>query len=121
MLYNRVKRMINESVDSEFVDVFENALEHFDQDEDVDEYDYEDAIRDECDSWFIYYQDAWDYLQDNNITDFDEAIDEWGAKDVCAIACYYFVEACMRELSEYWDEYAYSDEDPEEYNPEDDE
>ena len=79
--------------------VFDYVLDRFDEtDEDIDENDVYDAVYEECDSMFIYYSDAWDYLQDQCITDFTEAIDNVGAKNICGIACYYLEQEVLDSL-----------------------
>lgn len=45
---------------------------------------------------FIYYSDAWEYLQNADQTDFEDAFN-YGATDVCAIATYYM----LREYGVY--------------------
>lgn len=65
--------------------------------------DLDSAINDYCDTAFIYYDEAWDFLREENITDFTEAIDEFGAKTVCQIACYY-LENDIRNYTEEEDE-----------------
>lgn len=84
----------------------------------------EDEITEELYSYidFTCYSDAWDYLRDNQITDFSDAIQEFGATDVCSIACYY----CEQEINAYiyenfdWFE-DISNYEPEDYNPKEDE
>lgn len=60
--------------------------------EDVDEYDLRDEVLNEIDSQFIYYDDAWNYLQEQDITDFTNAIREFGCTDLMGIASYYVLE-----------------------------
>ena len=50
----------------------------------------------EVDREFIYYSDAFNYLMDNNITDFEDAFKEFGATNVCGIAYYY----CLNEVNQ---------------------
>lgn len=104
MLYEYVKRMIDESI-TDNIDIFENALKHFSEGDDITQEDFEDALREECDYMFTYYSDAWDYLIENNITDFEDAMYEWNATGVCSIACYYLTQSVFEELGGNWDEY----------------
>lgn len=60
--------------------------------DDVDEYDLRDEIMNEIDSQFIYYGDAWNYLQEQDITDFTNAIREFGCTDLMGIASYFVLE-----------------------------
>lgn len=48
---------------------------------------------------FIYYYDAFNYLQENNITDFKDAIDA-GYTDIVAIANHYFFENTAAEIDD---------------------
>ena len=95
MTYNELKdaiESVQHAVSDDACNVLDYILDRYsDEDEDIDEYDVYDAIIEECDSYLIYYSDAWEYLSSNNITDFDEAIAE-GNKDVCSIACYYLTQ-----------------------------
>ena len=77
--------------------VLDYVLDRFDGEEEIDEDDVYDAIREESDSYFIYYDDAYDYLRDNCITDFDEAIGD-GCTSVCSIAYYYLVQEIEENL-----------------------
>ena len=95
MRYEDLKNAI-ENASCDVSDVAETVLgyvlDRFDEDnEDIDEGEVYDAIREECDNYFTYYSDAWDYLQNNSITDFDEAIND-GFTGICGFAYYYLVE-----------------------------
>ena len=62
-----------------------------------------ELVWDYCDNEMIYYSQAFNYLMDNNITDFEESIKEFGCTNVCGIAFYYLyneVNAIIRELGE---------------------
>lgn len=50
-----------------------------------------DKVIDAISDYFIYYSDAFDYLQNQDITDFTEAI-EYGYKDICSIATFYLLK-----------------------------
>ena len=102
MRYEELKDAITNamiSVSPEASDVLQYVLDRYDEDsEDIDESSVYDAISEECDSMFTYYSDAWDYLRDNGITDFDEAINECGCTNVCSIAWYYLRQEVEGEL-----------------------
>ena len=49
--------------------------------------------------YFVYNFDAWDYLQENSIADFSDAISE-GYTDIVGIANYYFFENAVAEIDE---------------------
>ena len=92
MRYEELKDAIENagcSVSNVAQDVLVYVLDRFDEDDEIEEDDVYDAIRDECDSYFTYYSDAWDYLIDNNITDFEDAIRYGGCENVSSIAYYY--------------------------------
>lgn len=80
--------------------VLEYVLDRFSEyeytEDEIDEYEVWDAISEEIDSYFTYYSDAWDYLQDNSITDFEDAIRDGGCMDICSIA-YYYLDAEIRD------------------------
>lgn len=101
MLYEELKEAISNaqcSVSSVASDVLDNVLDRYDEDdEDIDEWDVWDAIDEEIDNYFIYYSDAWDYLQETGTTDFDEAIHE-GCTGICEFACYYLRDEIASEL-----------------------
>ncbi len=80
--------------------------------------DIQDNLYNYLDGEFIYYSDAFDYLTDNNITDFEDAIKNYGAYDVCSIACYCLEQEIMNFLYEQWDYYE-SEEDEEDEDEED--
>ena len=71
-------------------DIVDSVLDNIG--DDVDEYDIRDEIMNEIDSQFIYYDDAWNYLQEQDITDFTNAIREFGASDLMGIASYYVLQ-----------------------------
>lgn len=48
---------------------------------------------------FVYYSDAFEYLQNNNITDIKDAIDE-GYTDIVSIANYYYYQHSMEEIDD---------------------
>lgn len=47
---------------------------------------------------------CWEYLQNNNINNFEDAINEWGANDIEHIANYYFVKQHWEYLTYLLDE-----------------
>lgn len=86
----------NSSLSAQAYDIIDAVLDYVDEDvHEADYYDLEEAIQQEIDSQFIYYSDAWDYLQDNNITDFTDAINEYGVTDLVGIASYYLMQEIM--------------------------
>lgn len=101
MLYEELKEAISNaqcSVSSVASDVLDNVLDRYEEDdEDIDEWDVWDAIDEEIDNYFIYYSDAWDYLQETCTTDFEEAIHE-GHTGICGFACYYLRDEIAGEL-----------------------
>lgn len=78
--------------------VLDDFSEYEDIEDEIEECDVWDAIYQSVDDYFIYYSDAWDYLQEESITDFTEAIDNVGARDVCAIAYYYLQQEILDNL-----------------------
>lgn len=52
---------------------------------------------------FIYYSDAFDYLQEQNITSFKEAFNEGFGENVCTIATYYLEEEVWDFINHYID------------------
>lgn len=66
--------------------------------DEVDEYDLRDEVMNEIDSQFIYYDDAWNYLQEQNITDFTDAINEFGCTDLMGIATYYLLQEIDKQF-----------------------
>lgn len=72
----------------------------FSIDEEKAEFDFENLIFGEIDSSMIYYSDAWSYLQDNNITDFEDAIKEYEAYNITSIACYYLQQEVYELLND---------------------
>ena len=73
----------------------ENDLDDIDSEIYDLELDSDKVIEAICDH-FIYYADAWEYLQSTGQTDFEDAFN-YGAMDICAIATYYM----MREYGVY--------------------
>lgn len=56
---------------------------------DIDDLALDDEnIIDKINEHFVYYDDAWEYLQCSDITDFEEAFDN-GITDITGIATYY--------------------------------
>ena len=105
MKYAELRRLCDESLAGISEDIIDNILSGMDEDEEFDIEDIECRIDEELDSYFTYYSDAWEYLQDNNITDFEDAFYEWNATGICSIACYYAHGEVCSELEYYWDEY----------------
>lgn len=59
---------------------------------------FEDKLFEGIDDALIYYADSWDYLIDQKITDFSDAIGN-GCSALTSIAAYYLEE----ELMNFWD------------------
>lgn len=111
MKKSELKRLCDECLSGMCEDIISSVVDNMYDDQEYDSLDdLMDDVMYELDSYFTYYSDAWDYLQDNCITDFDEAIKEWGVHDVCGIACYYAREEIWDDVSAYWDEYEGTDE-----------
>ena len=65
----------------------EEIVEYYDIESLDDAYDHIGEAVENSD--LIYYSNCFQYLSNHHITDFSEAIDEAGAKDVTGIAMYY--------------------------------
>ena len=91
MTLKELREMSRDGMSDEAINVIDNVIDNYEKEED-DEEDVYDNLWNECDEAFIYYSDAFRYLEDNNITDFSEAINEFGCKNVCSIACYYLMQ-----------------------------
>lgn len=98
-------RLIEDNLWGELYDIAYAIAEDFADDADIEESDFIDNLLYEIDNHFIYYADAWEYLQDNGITDFSEAIDEFNATNVCSIAGYYAYQEIVNSISPEWDSY----------------
>lgn len=80
------------------IDIVKDMLDEYESVEEMLTY-----YIDEVDRELIYYSQAFNYLMDNNITDFEYAIKEWGATSVTAIAYAYLndeVGAIINQLRE---------------------
>lgn len=77
--------------------VLEAVVGNMYEDENIGEYDLEQRVYEEVSEYFIYYSDAWNYLMDEYISDFADAMRE-GCTDVCAIASYYLREAVIEYM-----------------------
>ena len=104
MRYETLKNAIEEAqcdLSDVCTDILDNVLNMFDESmDDIDVDDVYDILNQECDDYFIYYDDAWDYLRDNSITDFDDAVAN-GCTNVCAIACWYAYQEISDNLELY--------------------
>lgn len=78
---------IEDAEDIETLEGIENYIDHLEWDIEHLEIDT-DLVNEKVNDYFIYYNDAYDYLQDNNITDFEDAFNN-GYTDICGIATYY--------------------------------
>lgn len=52
---------------------------------------------------FIYYSDAFDYLKDQNIFEFEDAFRDGFGYNVCSIATYYLEDEISAFLHDYMD------------------
>ena len=82
-----IKMEIEEPDDIVYVEDIEAKIDDLEWDIDNLEIDV-DLVNEKVNDYFIYYSDAWEYLQDNDITDFQYAF-KWGCTDICSIATYY--------------------------------
>ena len=102
MRYEDLKNAIQScqaDVSADASTILDYVLDRFEEgQEDIDIDEVYDAIRDECDNYFIYYSDAWNYLEDNCITDFDEAISNC-CTSVCSIAYFYAEQEILDNLN----------------------
>ena len=98
----QLQKLIENELSGISYDIGFQILDRLEDGEEIDQWQFEDMLHEELDSWFTYYDDAWDYLRDNNITDFTEAIREWDATDICAIAFYYAYDNICHEVNVCW-------------------
>ena len=66
--------------------VLQNIMNEYDLN---DEDDFRTALDEQLSNQFTYYSDAFDFLQKQCITDYSEAIAEYGAKTLMEFAYYY--------------------------------
>ena len=105
MRKEQLQKLIENELSGIAYDIGFNILDCLEDGQDIDQWDFEDMVMEELDSWFTYYDDAWEFLQDNDITDFSEAFREWNVTDVCGIACYYAREMICADVNDYWNDY----------------
>ena len=91
MDYKELERLY-ETERNSMSDELDNVIASVLSEYDTEKVSADDALRDEINEAIDCYKDAWDYLRGQNITDFSEAINEWGAKDICSIATFYLEE-----------------------------
>ena len=89
---NKIKSILERiEIKTEFtedaIDCLDEIVEYYDIESLDDAYDHISEAVDNSD--LIYYSNCFQYLSNHHITDFSEAIDEAGAKDVTGIAMYY--------------------------------
>lgn len=82
-----IKMEIEEPDDIVSIEVIETRIDDLEYEIDNLEIDV-DLVNEKVNDYFIYYSDAWEYLQDNDITDFSDAFDN-GCTQVCEIAAFY--------------------------------
>ena len=73
------------------------TIDELEEEEEPGEDEVEQRLWENLDNQFIYTQDAYDYLENQHILDFSEAIQEMGAHTPEQIA-YYFLEQEIREF-----------------------
>lgn len=73
------------------------TLDELEGKEEPDEDKTEQILWENLDVAFTYTKDAYDYLENQNISDFSEAIQEMGASTVEQIA-FYFLEQEIRDF-----------------------
>lgn len=88
-----IKMEIEEPDDIVSIEVIETRIDDLEYEIDNLEIDV-DLVNEKVNDYFIYYSDAWEYLQDNDITDFSDAFDN-GCTQVCEIATFYL-------MNEFW-------------------
>lgn len=86
------------SYSEDAVNIIESLIDTLSQDESVD---FNNALFEEVasSSVSIYYSSAFDYLRDQWITDFNDAIRNGFGGNVCHIAGYYLEEECYELAS----------------------
>lgn len=62
--------------------------------------EFENFVYEEIENAFIYYNSAFNYLQEEGIVNFECAISEGFGYDVCSIASYYLEEEVFDKLNE---------------------
>lgn len=89
---NDLENIAEDVIDDDLDDILSDINALRDRVDDI-EYSEEltDALHEEMDRAFIYYSDAWDYLQERGITDFEDAFKN-GCTNICSIAYYYLSE-----------------------------
>ena len=78
--------------------------------------EFTENIYDEVGEAFIYYADAFDYIREQWITDFQDAFNEGFGENVCTIATYYLEQEIWDFVNEHLD---FDIEEDEEENEED--
>ena len=81
-------------------DAISDIIEYYNFD---NEDEFTDHIYEEIGEAFIYYADAYEYLQSENITDFKDALNSGFGENVCSIASYYLEEEISSFIYDYMD------------------
>lgn len=93
----------NSIIEKEIINILED---YADQEEDINNIDINNLIEENgAFPELIYYHDCWSFLQEEDITDFSEAIEN-GYNDITGIANYY-LNANIVEAFENLKEYIY--------------
>lgn len=91
----------NSIIEKEIINILED---YADPEEDINNIDINDLIQENgAFPELIYYRDCWNFLQEEDITNFEEAI-AIGYKDITSIATYYlnaYIEDAFKLLKEY--------------------
>lgn len=96
-LYKKLDDIFNEE---SFSDTAYDIIKEF-----IDEYmndpeaDGDSFVRDTVGNYLMYTSECWNYLQDNDITDFEAAIGEGFPANIYSIAAYYLEEECLSLLN----------------------
>ena len=80
-------------------DVLFNTIDALEEEEEPDEDEVEQTLWENLDIKFTYTKDAYDYLENQNLFDFSEAIQAVNAHTPEQIA-YYFLEQEIREFAD---------------------
>lgn len=95
------KKYNNSIIEEQIINILED---YADKEEDINNIDINELIEENgAFPELIYYNDCWNFLQEENITDFEEAI-AIGYKDIMSIATYY-LNAYIGEAFEHLKNY----------------
>lgn len=96
-----IEKYNNSILEKEIINILED---YADQEENINNIDINELIEENrAFPELIYYRDCWNFLQEEDITDFSEAIEN-GYNDITGIANYYlnaYIEDAFKNLKEY--------------------